>query len=486
MRLHRIFLPLGLIVLAAVVAACGGATALPPTSPPPTQTPLPPPSTTPVTPTVPPPTNTPPPTITPLPPTETPPAELPPTRIQFATGATSALVQGTVQPGGINRYVLKASAGQIMRVYLSPNQQADLLMAISGADGDVLLSGHVKADYWSGVLRTTQDYFISVTTADGSSAVSYTLQVIIPERIQFAAGATSALVSGGAPAGGAHNYVLNAMGGQTMTVRLGVTQGLGLLVIWGADGNVLISDHAGATEWSGVLPSTQDYYIDVQAAADQPALVYTLEVAIPARIQFASGATSAVVSGSAPPGGGVSYVLNAAAGQTMTVRLGVTQGLGLIIIWGADGNVLISDHAGATEWSGVLPTTQDYFIDVRAAADQPALKYTLEVAIPARIQFAPGAIKAEVSGTVPAGGTVSYILGALAGQTMTVDLTFSQGLGLIVIWGADGNVLISDHAGATEWSGVLPTTQDYYIEVHAAADNPALKYKLEVTIPPLP
>ena len=377
---------LSLILLAGIVAACGGSTAVPPA-------PLPSASPTAVPPTLPPPTNTlapatlpptasPPPTTTPIPPTSTPVTGPPPTRIQFATGATSVLVEGTVQPSAINRYVLGALAGQTMLIYLSPHQQQELLMAIWGADGDVLLSGHVKADQWSGVLRTTQDYFISVTTADGSTAVSYALQVVIPERIQFAPGATSALVSGGAPPGGAHNYILGAMADQKMSVHLTVTQGLGLLVIWGADGTVLISDHAGATDWSGVLPSTQDYYIDVRAAADYPPLLYALEVAIPVRIQFAPGATSAVVSGSAPPAGKVSYVLSAMAGQTMTVRLTVTQGLGLIIIWGADGTVLISDHAEATDWSGVLPSTQDYFIDVRSAGDSPPLAYTLEVIIP--------------------------------------------------------------------------------------------------------
>jgi hypothetical protein len=186
-----------------------------------------------------------------------------------------------VQPGAINRYVLKASAGQTMRVYLSPYQPVDLLMAIWGADGDVLLSGHVKADQWFGVLRTTQDYYISVTTADGSTAVSYALQVVIPERIEFAPGATSALLRGGVPPNGTHNYILKVAAGQTMTVRLTAAHGSGLFVIWGADGTVLISDHADATEWTGVLPSTQDYYIDVRAAADNPPLKYTLEVTIP-------------------------------------------------------------------------------------------------------------------------------------------------------------------------------------------------------------
>lgn len=384
MRLHRLFVPVSLVVLAIIVTACGGTGAVPPASPPPTQTTLPPPTQTPLLPATatPVPPTLPPPTNTPLPPTETSVAELPPTRIQFATGATSALVDDTVQPAATNRYVLRASAGQVMQVYLWPYQQANLLMAIWGADGDVLMSGRARADRWSGVLRATQDYYISVAVADGSTAVSYALEVVIPERIQFATGATSALLRGGLPPAGAHNYVLKAAAGQAMTVQLTAAHGLGLIVIWGADGTVLISDHADATEWSGVLPSTQDYYIDVRSIADASLIDYALQIIIPARIQFAPGATSAVVSGSAPPAETVSYMLGAMGGQTMTVYLNVIQGVGLIIIWGADGTVLISDHADATEWSGVLPSTQDYYIDVRSAAGGPPLKYTLQVIIP--------------------------------------------------------------------------------------------------------
>jgi len=392
MRAHHELLFSSLILLVVTITACGGPTAVPQTSLPATATPIPSPSATAESPTLPPPTDTalpatvsptsPPPTATPEPPTSTPASELPPTRIEFASGATSALVEGIVSPGEANRYVLRASAGQTMRVYLSPYQPEQLLMAIWGADGDVLMSGHVEATQWTGKLRSTQDYYISVTTADGGAAVSYALQVVIPVRIQFAAGATSALTRGGTPPAGTDSYVLGVMAGQIMTVRLEAAHGLGLIVIWGEDGTVLISDHAEATEWSGSLPSTQDYYIDVRSAADSPLIDYALDVIIPARIQFAPGAISALVSGSTPPAGTVNYVLGAAAGQTMTVRLTVTQGLGLVVIWGADGVVLISDHAEATEWTGVLPSTQDYHIDVRSAADGPSLLYTLEVIIP--------------------------------------------------------------------------------------------------------
>ncbi len=145
MRAHCGLLFSSLILLVAIIAACGGPTAVPQTSLPATATPIPSPSATAESPTLPPPTGTalpatvpptsPPPTATPEPPTSTPVSELPPTRIEFASGATSALVEGTVSPGEANRYVLRASAGQTMRVYLSPYQPEQLLMAIWGAMG---------------------------------------------------------------------------------------------------------------------------------------------------------------------------------------------------------------------------------------------------------------------------------------------------------------------------------------------------------------
>ncbi len=41
----------------------------------------------------------------------------------------------------------------------------------------------------------------------------------------------------------------------------------------------------------------------------------------------------------------------------------------ILIVYGADGTVLQSDHAGSATFSGVLPSTQDYLIDVRSMAD---------------------------------------------------------------------------------------------------------------------
>ena len=100
-----------------------------------------------------------------------------------------------------------------------------------------------------------------------------------------------------------------------------------------------------------------------------------------------------------------------------------------------------------------------------------------------RIRFQPGATTAIEQGSLAAGGMAHYVLAAMAGQIMSVNISSSQGNMILAIWGVDGTVLISDHAGATDWSGPLPSTQDYYINVQSVGSATA-NYTLEVTIPP--
>ncbi len=331
--------------------------------------------------------------------------------------------------------------------------------------------------------------------------------VLPPEqarRIVFDPGATSATIDDSVSAGEVDLFVLQALAGQTMSVNLHTPKGSAVLAIWGADGTVLISDHAGARDWSGQLPSTQDYYISVSAVAGT-STVYTLYVGVsslphptpgpqPIRIEFAPGTDTATVGGSVPPGDAAHYVIRALAGQTMSVNILNASGSVWLAIWGADGTVLISDHAGATSWSGQLPSTQDYYIDVISQAGTTP-GFTLQVTIPPqpgpgpepptkRITFAPGSVSAIEQGGVDPGSIMRYLVAAMAGQTMTVDASSPQWDVVLVIWGADGTVLLSDHAGATSWSGVLPSSQDYIIDVKSVGVAPT-SFTLQVTIPPL-
>ena len=104
-----------------------------------------------------------------------------------------------------------------------------------------------------------------------------------------------------------------------------------------------------------------------------------------------------------------------------------------------------------------------------------------------RVQFAPGMTSARVKGVLPANGTAYYALRAMAEQNMTVKLS-SEGAqdpgAILIIYGQDGDVLISDHAGATVWSGDLPSTQDYFVDVRSVNQQP-VDYTMEVEILPL-
>ena len=65
-----------------------------------------------------------------------------------------------------------------------------------------------------------------------------------------------------------------------MTIETDVSQGQVILIVYGADGAVLQTDHAGSSTFSGALPSTQDYLINVRSVGSQPAAV-TMAVTIP-------------------------------------------------------------------------------------------------------------------------------------------------------------------------------------------------------------
>jgi hypothetical protein len=326
-------------------------------------------------------------------------------------------------------------------------------------------------------------------------------------RIAFEPGGTSAVVQGTAAPGLPMHYVLGVQAGQAMAVNLTAAQGQAYLVITGANGVLFLADRVHASIWSGTVPTTQDYTIDVRAAGNVQ-VPFTLQVTVPPlatagaqtdvprRITFAPGAITAVVPGTTATAGMDRFVLRAQAGQTMTVNIASPQANVILIIYGADGTVLISDHAGATSWTGKLPATQDYNIDTRSVGNSK-VNFTLTVTIPPlvtavptpvptpaakRITFPAGGTSASAQGTLPVNGMDRYVLRAQAGQTMTVTANASQGQVILIIFGVDGTVLISDHAGTTSWTGRLPLTEDYYIDVRSVGTT-AANYAVTFSIP---
>jgi len=514
-----------------------------------------------------------------------------PTRIYFASGTTGTTFRGDVLRGGYALYVLRALAGQTMTVAVTA-PAGGVTYSLWGADGIVLKPYAPEVPEWSGQLPSTQDYFLHIVSIrDTGFTVSITIPPLVAEpfievlspnggeqwkegeaysivwassgvarvdltaasggrdlgliasaleatsgqytwvipsglisdfgsvkadtmrlrvadhaspalydendspfsvlvpRIQLAPGGTSASLSGYVRRDSSYRYVLRALGGQIMEVVITSPDGNVALGVWGVDGSVLKSSSDGRNDWRGTLPTTQDYVLEARAAGRetpfQLLVRFPVEDTEPTRIQFAAGATSATQSGHVTAGDIDRYLFRALAGQNTEVL--ITSGSDLSLeLMGEDGILLLHHMEGSRQWTGQLPSTQDYIISVVSGASSTDYQLTLRIepleATPTRIQFQPGTTWATVGGDLPAGGSQTYILRALGGQTMDVSvLSPGNSVGLSV-WGADGSYLKWHGDGMPTWHGQLPATQDYYLQV---ITSDASSYSLTVEIPPL-
>jgi hypothetical protein len=255
--------------------------------------------------------------------------------------------------------------------------------------------------------------------------------------------------------------------------------------------------------WVFVTPVTQDYLISIQTTAPTD---YTLLVTIPPaatpvptvtppqRLSFAPGATSATATGVLPANGQAGYLLRAVVGQTMFVSLSSPSNIANFSVSGYNDNSVLKPLSDPSRnWSGKLPSTQDYLVTV-VNPSAGSVNYTLVVSFsplsggstpPAnqvqRISFAPGAVSATVGGPI-AGGTVQqYVLRAKAGQTMNVTVSSPTGDVALGVQGVTDGVIYQGYQQSySDWSGVLPANQDYLLSVYATGGNTS--YSMVVTV----
>jgi len=95
-----------------------------------------------------------------------------------------------------------------------------------------------------------------------------------------------------------------------------------------------------------------------------------------------------------------------------------------------------------------------------------------------RLQFKRGTSEATVQGTVSIALPDTYLIGARAGQTMTVKLTAPRKSVRFLLMNPSTRSLVADNA--RDWTGVLAETGDYTIIIDADARNST--YSLTVSI----
>ena len=98
-----------------------------------------------------------------------------------------------------------------------------------------------------------------------------------------------------------------------------------------------------------------------------------------------------------------------------------------------------------------------------------------------RIRFAAGAISSSVQGTLTSPARTQYVLRALQGQQMTVEIISKDNKANFAVQGVtDGQPLKRLENESRKWTGQLPSNQDYLLTV--ATPSGSTVYTLVITI----
>ena len=327
-----------------------------------------------------------------------------------------------------------------------------------------------------------------------------------PVRIQFATGATAATVTGTVSFPNRFCYVAGAQAGQQMTVQVTSPAQAANFLVKAVNPSVNSGVPLKRLEnedraWSGLVPASGDYLLCVATASGS--VTYSLTLTLPPltttpapapiRGQFPPGGTAVTLSGTAAAGQQVCYVLNAQAGQEMTVAIASPGGAANFLVSAVDigaigGFPLKRLENEERAWTGPLPATTDYLICAAVAAG--SANFSLSISIPPltsapapiRVRFAPGATSATLTGSASSLRTQCYVLRALAHQLMTIQVTSPGSAASFSLVGADGSPLKRIEVGGPSYSDRLPLTQDYTICVGVPAGTATVTYSLFVSV----
>lgn len=190
------------------------------------------------------------------------------TRVRFARGTTSGILNDSLAAGEEHAYLLGALQGQVMLVHAIAwsdprgGSQGETAVRVYRSEGTELAAPGGPGPLWTGRLPVSGDYVVRVRAAGGPTP--YTLAVQIPRRVVVDRENPSASFSGVAPSRAPVDYLIKGERGRTLAVELrSETEGTHLHV-YGLDDGVQLAPLAERRRrYAGRLPASQDYVVSV-------------------------------------------------------------------------------------------------------------------------------------------------------------------------------------------------------------------------------
>lgn len=393
------------------------------------------------------------------------------------TGTTAGVIQGTIHAGQVLEYTMGAGQNQPLTLIMaSPNN--DVTLGVFDPGSIAILDPALKLRAWQTALPATEQYTIQII--GGATTESFTLTVKLPELVYFASGASSINLTGSTVNGYLFAYALNCAEGQTMTASLNQLPSTATIDIYGLNTGTVLQAASNVNNWTGILPETQDYIIEVVPTAGQ-VVNFNLGVSctstagvvinppvntggsIGGNIVFAPNMTAAVMQGTINPGQRIVYTIQASQYQAMTLKVESTNKDVTLEVYGPTGILAFDPAKLYANWQWVLHQTGLYTIKLVGGAYTEA--YTLTTKVAKQFAFPSGKHTITIYGTNHAGYIQSYGIELGALDVITVSLDVPSTKAYLDIYGIQTGALLSFSAHATSWTGTLPATQEYVIEV---------------------
>jgi hypothetical protein len=413
-------------------------------------------------------------------------------------GTTAGVIQGTVQPGQVLQYTLPAGQAQPLTLIMeSPSN--DVTLGVFDPSHIALLDPARKLRAWQTALPTTGTYTIQIT--GGAITESFTLTIKLPVPVLFAAGTTSTSLNNSTVNGYLFGYALNCAEGQTMTATLNQPPSIATIDIYGLDTGTLLQAASNVSSWTGVLPQTQDYVVEVIPTGNRvvnfgltlsctgtPGNVYYPPVnngngngySGGGSIVFAPNTTAAVMQGTINPGQRIAYTIQASQYQAMTIKVESTNKDVTLEVYDPSGSLAFDPAKLYANWQMTLYQTGLYTIKLVGGAYSEA--YTLTTKVAKLFTVPTDTHTITLYGTNHGGLIQSYVIKLSAGVHITVGLDIPSTKAYLDIFGVQTGALLNFTAHANSWSGNVPSTQEYVIEVIPTGGY-LTSYGLTVSIP---
>ena len=197
-------------------------------------------------------------------------------------------------------------------------------------------------------------------------------------------------------------------------------------------------------------------------------------------VSMEPGATSLIVEGNLGADETARFILGAHEGDLLSAHaLSPEEDIDVSVHRLDEETELYDANEVDSFWSGRLPETLGYLIELEGASEESL--YALEIEVPRRLPLDPETSSVELTGTVQAHAPLAHVIPVEANKNVAVSVSSPDNSVKLAIHGAgNGHPLVHWDAETNSFRGEIPHTQDYVVRLIPGSEPSEFTLKVSV------